>query len=547
MRALLIGVASLGCLAIAASFAFGAVDTTADSPKELALSLAKKAARAQKKGEYAQAYLLYSEAAALVPGNRKYKTRMELLQTRAAGQSKPLPQPGSPSDFVPEPILPEKAFDSITAAELAKARDLNSIPSLHAKPGKQSFDLSGDARTLYDKVAQSFGLETIYDSDYPKNGARITFRVTDADYREAINDLDAATGSFAIPLSTRLLMIAADTPAKRTDLEQTMEVAVSVPQILTTQELTEMAQVIRQTTNVEKISWDTVQSQIVIRDRVSRVMPAIALLEQLISYRPQVMIELQFIQVNSSDMVNYGFTTPNNISAYYLGNVLNYAAAAPSGVTSLMTFGGGKTLIGLAVAQASAMFNQTLSTSSTLYQTQLRSVVGQPATLHVGEKYPVITQAYAGGVSTTSPGVYAPPPSYTFENLGLEMKITPFVHGMGEITLTVETSVEVLAGQSVNNIPVIGRQSLSSQVRLRDDEWAVVAGLMNPSKSKGTTGFWGLAEIPILGNLFKQVTTDDEDNTVLIAIKPHLMSLPPDQIVTRPLRVGSDNRPCTPL
>jgi Flp pilus assembly secretin CpaC len=259
------------------------------------------------------------------------------------------------------------------------------------------------------------------------------------------------------------------------------------------------------------------------------------------------MIELQFIQVSSSDMMSYGFTAPNNITAVYLGGILHNVASAPSGVTSLMTFGGGRTLIGLAVAQASAMFNQTLSTSSTLYQTQLRSVVGQPSTLHVGEKYPVITQAYAGGVSTTSPGVYAPPPSYTFENLGLEMKITPFVHGMGEVTLTIDTSVEVLAGQSVNSIPVIGRQSLSSQVRLRNDEWAVVAGLMNPSKSKGTTGFWGLAQIPFLGNLFKQVSTDDEDDNLLIAIKPHLMSLPPDQIVTRPLRVGSDSRPHTPL
>jgi Flp pilus assembly secretin CpaC len=542
MRAFLIAAALLACQAISAS-----VDSSADSPKELALSLAKKAGRARKNGQFAQAYLLYSEAAALVPGNRKYKAQMELLQTRAADQSKPVPQAGADSPPLPEPVLPEDTFDSITAAELAKARDLNSIPSLHAKPGKQNFDLSGDARTLFDKVAQSFGLETVFDGDYPKTGATISFRITDADYRQAFDDLDAATGSFVIPLSSRLMMIAVDTPTKRTDLEQTMEIAIPVPQILTTQELTEMAQVVRQTTNVEKISWDTTQSQIVIRDRVSRVMPAIALLEQLISYRPQVMIELQFIQVNSSEMMNYGFTAPNNITAVYLGGILHNVASAPSGVTNLLTFGGGRTLIGLAVAQASAMFNQTLSTSSTLYQTQLRSVVGQPSTLHVGEKYPVITQAYAGGVSTTSPGVYAPPPSYTFENLGLEMKITPFVHGMGEVTLTIDTSVEVLAGQSVNNIPVIGRQSLNSQIRLRNDEWAFVAGLMNPSKSKGTTGFWGLAEIPFLGNLFKQVSTDDEDNNLLIAIKPHLMSLPPDQIVTHPLRVGSDNRPYTPL
>ena len=52
-------------------------------------------------------------------------------------------------------------------------------------------------------------------------------------------------------------MIARDTPAKRNELEPTMALSIPVPQILTTQELTEMTQVVRQITNIEKIGWDT--------------------------------------------------------------------------------------------------------------------------------------------------------------------------------------------------------------------------------------------------------------------------------------------------
>ncbi len=548
MRVFLVSAALLACPAF-----FAAVDTSADSPKELAMSLAKKARRAEKTGEFAQAYLLYSEAVALSPRSRKYKGKMELLQTRAADQSAPQPPAGSdPSPGPPPPpeivLAPEDIFDSKTARELAQARRLNSVPSLRAKPGKQDFDLNGDPRTLFDRVAQSFGLQTVYDGDYPPNGPRITFRVTDADYREALNDLEAATGSFVIPLSSRLLMVAADTVAKRTDLEQTMEIAIPVPQILTTQELTEMAQIVRQTTNVEKIAWDTTQSQIVIRDRISRVMPAIALLQQLLAYRPEVMIELEFLEVAASDMRNYGFTVTNTYSAVYLGKILNNVINLPSGATTLVTFGGGKTLIGISVAEAQSLFNETNTTSNALYRTQLRSVAGQPATLHVGNKFPVITSGYAGSVPAGQQGqVYAPPPSYTFEDLGLEMKLTPFVHGMGEVSLTMETSFEVLAGQSVNGLPVINRRSLNSQVRLRNGEWAVIGGLMNTTKSKSVGGFWGLAQIPLLGNLFKQVATDNENTSVLIGIRPHLLSLPPDQIVSRPLRVGSEARPYTPL
>ena len=241
--------------------------------------------------------------------------------------------------------------------------------------------------------------------------------------------------------------------------------------------------------------------------------------------------------------------SPTASAAFFLGRILNNVISTPSGVTSLLTFGGGRTLIGIGVAQAQAMFNDTYTTSKSLYQAQLRSVVGQPATLHVGEKYPVITGGYFGSVPASQAGQtsYAPPPSFTFEDLGLTLKVTPFVHGTGEVTLNVDTGFEVLTGQAINNIPVIGRRNLVSQVRLRDNEWAVIGGLMNTTNSKAVTGFLGLANIPFLGYLFRQTSTDKEDSNVLIGIRPHLLSLPPDQIVTKRLRVGSDVRPYTPL
>ena len=99
----------------------------------------------------------------------------------------------------------------------------------------------------------------------------------------------------------------------------------------------------------------------------------------------------------------------------------------------------------------------------------------------------------------------------------------------------------------MNNIPIIGRRQINTQVRLQDGEWAVIAGLMNPSTSKAVSGFWGLAEIPLLGNLFRMTTKNKEDESVLIAIRPHLLSLPPDQVVTKALRVGTETRPLSQL
>jgi len=220
--------------------------------------------------------------------------------------------------------------------------------------------------------------------------------------------------------------------------------------------------------------------------------------------------------------------------------------SAPSNVTSLLTFGAGKTLIGITAAQVQAMFNETRSDTKSLYRAQLRAETGQPSSLHVGEKYPVITGGYVGSVPAGQT-VFAPPPSFTFVDLGLELKITPFVNGDDVTTLAVETTFQVLTGSSVNSIPVIGNRSTKSQVSVRNGEWTVIGTVVENTRSKAVGGFWGLAQIPFLGELFKQTSTDNEDTDVLIGIRTHLLSLPASDKVVRALRVGSDTRPFTPL
>jgi general secretion pathway protein D len=518
-----------------------------DSPKEKAAALAKKAKKAAKSSQEAQAYLLYSEAAALEPKNKKLKDKMEALQSRAALQSKPA-LPGSANTEPPVFLDPADVFDSVTAREFARDRQPQGLPELKAKSGTEDFDISGNARAVFDQVAQRFGLETVYDGDYPAAGQQIRLRISGIDYREALHDLEAMTGSFVVPLAPRLFLVAQDTPQKRNDLEQTVAITIPVPEALTTQELTEIAQAVKQATNIDKLAWDTKESAVVIRDRISRVLPAEALFEQLFAWRSEVLVEVEFLEVSDSDILNYGFNITTSIPVAYLGQILNNAVTAPSGVAGLLTFGGGKTLFGLGVMQAEAMFNESVSSTRTLYRAQVRSVDSQPVTLHVGRKYPVITQGYFGGASTSQQGtVFQPPPSFTYEDLGVELKITPHVHGVDGITLAIESKYELLTGGDVNGIPIIANRSLNNQVRLRDGEWAVVAGITGRTDSKTQSGFWGLANLPLIGNLFKQTSKDKERQNLLIAIRPHLLSLPPDQMATPRVRVGSETRPFTPL
>jgi type II secretory pathway component GspD/PulD (secretin) len=343
-----------------------------------------------------------------------------------------------------------------------------------------------------------------------------------------------------------VFLVAQDTPQKRNDLEQYIALVVPVPQAISPQEMTEIVQVVRLSTNVEKIAANTAHSEIIIRDRISRALPAEALLKQFLNYRPDVMIELQFISVSASDVKSYGFNITNQFKAVYLGQLLAPVVRTPSGVGQLFTFGGGETLFGVGVAQLSAAFNQSKNTAQTLYHAEVRAAQGLPSTLHVGDKYPVLTSGYFGATATPGTNTFAPIPSFTYENLGLDMKVTPHIHGTDDVSLTLETSFELLTGQAVNGIPIFGNRKVTGDVRLRNGEWAVVAGLMGNTNSRAASGFAGLANIPLLGALFRTTTRDVEEQAVLVGIRPTLLSLPPSESGTPEFRVGSETRPYIP-
>lgn len=564
----LVGVCSVASLAFVCALLHPgdvrAAGFSEDPPSEMATVLARNGKRAEKAGDLAQAYVYYSQAAALQPKNRGYRKHAAALQAAGAKQIREaageesttaaLPDADKIHDgevhhaFLPKDLL----FDSVTARQIAAERHLSSPPVLAAKAGRFDFDLRDTPRNLYEKVASQYGLQVIFDSDYSETSSQpVRFRITQVNYREAFDALQVSTDTFVVPIGTHAIMVARDTVQKRNDLEQYVVLTLNVPQVITAQELTEIVQVVRQTTNVEKIGWDTNTDQLVVRDRVSRAALAQALIGELFSYHPEVMIELELLQVSNSDIINYGFSVTNAFQLIPLGHIANNIVSIPNGVTNLLTFGAGKTLVGIAAAQVQAMFNEGISDSRALYTARLRAGSGTAGVFHVGEKYPLITSGFVNGSTGTNGGTtpsFIAPPAITFENLGLEMKVTPTVHGANDVSMGIEASYEALTGQSADGIPILQNTKVTTDIRVRNGEWSVVGGLIGDSKSRTKGGFWGLANIPFLGELFSHTFIDKESTNFLIGLRPYVLSLGPSETkVTAPLRAGTDQRPFTPF
>jgi general secretion pathway protein D len=172
---------------------------------------------------------------------------------------------------------------------------------------------------------------------------------------------------------------------------------------------------------------------------------------------------------------------------------------------------------------------------------------GQPATLHVGDRYPVTTSNFsgAGGGIGFQNGGFAP--TIQFEDLGVVLKVTPAVHENYEVTLDVDAQFKTLGADSGNGIPVIGTRQYQGKVRLKNGEWAVIAGLVTTNDAEAPTGIAGLMNIPWLGRLFSHQTHTKESTQTLIVLKPHFVALPPWETVQKPIWTGTESRPITPF
>ncbi len=431
---------------------------------------------------------------------------------------------------------------TITGVDLAEARRPQPPTELRAAPGRKDLDFRGDSLQLFESVARAFGLEAVFDGDY-KPAPMIRFRLDNADYREALTALQAATASFVTPVSERVFLVAKDTPQKRSDLELTTTVVVDLPAPVKVQDAQEAARAVQQAMTVTRLTVDSQQRRVLFRDRVSKVRPAQQLFLQLMRYPALVSIEVELLETSRSAETNYGLSWPSTFPLVYFGDWLGSEPTVPAGFTKFLTFGGGKTLFGIGVTDAAMFANMSRSLGRTVLRAEILSSDGQPASLHVGERYPVQT----GGYLDTITEVAAASPQITYYDLGLVVKVTPKVHGAGEVTLDVETEYEMLTGAKIEEMPVLANRQMKSQIRLRNGEWAVVAGIAQASKSRTTSGLAGLSALPILGHLFREVQHIESVQDLLIVLKPVLLSLPPDQQKTRAVWAGAENRPVVPL
>jgi general secretion pathway protein D len=184
------------------------------------------------------------------------------------------------------------------------------------------------------------------------------------------------------------------------------------------------------------------------------------------------------------------------------------------------------TLEGLSLGTLGAQLSLNESWVKSLDHATLRTSQGNDATFKMGSRFPVQNASFAPIANSAAiskvlqnGSFQAPFPSFSYEDLGLDIKAKPTVNGDSDISLQLEMQLRSLVGQSLNGVPVIANQEYKGSITLLDGQPAVVAGAISRTDQRSLNGIPVLGIIPVVDSASKEV----DDDELLIVVTPHVI------------------------
>ena len=441
---------------------------------------------------------------------------------------------------------------------------------LSPQPGFKDFHQKATSRFILEQIGNAFGIKVIFDDSMTNKTVR--FDMDGVDFFTAFREAATQAHVFWVPLTPKQVIVANDTQALRRELEHTISATFYITNATSAQELNDVVNLMRTLFDVRFAVAQPGNNSVVVRAPAPILEAASKVLENFLSRKPQVTLNVQVFAISHSMTRTLGISLPTNFQIINVGaaalallgqgnvqNLINQLISS-GGInaanstalqtllaqlqnqqgnsilqtlsqTPFMTFGGGKTLFAIPVPPLTATASLSTSDMQSIDQVILRTAQGNAATLKIGQRYPILNASFAPIYNTPQiakvigNGSYAAPfPSVSYEDLGLVLKATPQVLSDNTINLKLEMQVRALAGRSVNGVPVLTNREYSASVSVMDGATTAIAGMINSSDQKNLSGLPGFSNIPGFSYLASTHTKQIQYDELLVVITPNIVS-----------------------
>lgn len=236
---------------------------------------------------------------------------------------------------------------------------------------------------------------------------------------------------------------------------------------------------------------------------------------------PQVLINAQVIEVRPSDKFEMGVDWD-----FFIKKHLKLSASLPIAST-------GRLLVGTTTAapaepgdyKAVLDLLRTIGDTKILSSPRIMVLNNQESKILVGTKdaYITSTVSQSGQSAVTSESV-------NFVDTGIKLYVTPTINRDGFVTMKIRPEISsairtaIKSQDKVTEIPIVSTSEAETTVMVKDGVTIIIGGLKKDERTKTIVKIPILADIPLLGFIFRRTSDEFKATELVILLTPHIMS-----------------------
>jgi len=410
------------------------------------------------------------------------------------------------------------------------AKEAVASPALKAtfrKPVSLQFR-DANLKMVFEALARTSAINILLDKDV-KSDLKITIFVRDATVEDTIDLILMQNQLEKKVLSDNTIFVYPNNPAKIKDFQ---DLKIRSFQ-LSNADAKQMQTMLKTLLKTRDLYVDEKTNTLIMRDTPDAVRLAEKLIASEDLAEPEVMLEVEVLEVTRSRLTELGVKLPQQVALSVTGTPATTTQSTTSGgavVTTTvpaqnLTLSNIRNLNGDAIQVGS--FNASIDLRSEagdanlLASPRIRVRNREKAKILIGDRVPVITNA----ITPVASGTPVVTGSVQYLDVGLKLDVEPDIHLDDDVAIKVNLEVSTIVRQ-VNSGPTlayqIGTRTANTVLRLKDGETQVLAGLINDEDRKTAQKFPGLGDLPILGRLFSSHNNDARKTEIILSITPHL-------------------------
>lgn len=403
------------------------------------------------------------------------------------------------------------------------------LPSGVKLPDSLTFS-TASSRMVFTTLGRFADVNIIFDPGFREQPISLDLR--GSTLKDALTSITASTQTFYRVTAPGTITVIPDTAAKRREYEETIVRVFH----LSNADIKEVTDLLRIVIDVRSISPMTATNSLALKDTPERVAAAGRLIAAIDKARPEVTIDVELLEVDRTRLREFGLQLASPGSPGISGSAdVNRSGLSLQGLRNL-------TQADVLMSGIPGVYYRLLKNdvnTRTMANPQLRTSEGIPAQARFGERVPLPVTTFApiaaGGINQQ------PIVSYVYENIGVNIDITPRTHHDDDVSLALKISLSSISGEGFGGLPTFGNREISTTIRLRDGETNMLAGLIRDDERLIKSGVPGLSDIPLVGWLFTNHRRQTQQTDIILTITPHIVRvLELSESDLRPFRLARD-------